>query len=87
MLNAQELSSVNEFSITITRTETLLLPESWEQAGGAMIKLHEMDSPFMINSSLTLELRTSSDFESQLPKDAAAGNVLDNKFTVSIHWC
>ncbi|KAF7915192.1 uncharacterized protein EAE98_011277 [Botrytis deweyae] len=83
MLNAQQLSSVNEFPITITRTETLLLPESWEQARGAMIKLYEMASPSMINSSLTLQLRTFSGFGSQLSKDVAAGNILDNKFTVS----
>ncbi|TGO59929.1 hypothetical protein BOTNAR_0154g00090 [Botryotinia narcissicola] len=83
MLNAQELSSVSEFSITITRTETILHPESWEQARGTVIKLHEMDSPSMIDSSLTLALRTFSDFGSQPPNDAAAGNILDNKFVAS----
>ncbi|TGO83828.1 hypothetical protein BPOR_0587g00040 [Botrytis porri] len=46
MLNTHALSSIEEFPITITRTEILLLPESWE-------------------------------------KERAAGNILDNGFTVS----
>ncbi|TGO51981.1 hypothetical protein BCON_0150g00130 [Botryotinia convoluta] len=87
MLNAQELSSVDEFPITITRTEILLLPGSWEQARGATIKLYDMASPSIINSTLTLQMRSFSDSRSQLPKyldkRVAAVNVLDNKFTVS----
>ncbi|THV45387.1 hypothetical protein BGAL_0495g00010 [Botrytis galanthina] len=87
MLNAQELSPLYEFPITITRTEILLLQGYWEQARGVMIKLHDMVSPSMINSTLTLQMRGFSDSRSQLPKDldrrVAARNVHENKFTVS----
>ncbi|TGO23184.1 hypothetical protein BPAE_0141g00140 [Botrytis paeoniae] len=87
MLNGQELSSVDEFPITITRTEILLLPGSWEQARGATIKLYDMASPSIINSTLTLQMRSFWNSGSQLlkylDKRVAAGNVPDNKFTVS----
>ncbi|KAF5873303.1 uncharacterized protein Bfra_008584 [Botrytis fragariae] len=87
MLNAQELSSVDEFPITLTRTEILLLPGFWEQARGATIKLHEIVRPSTIDSSLSLHMRSFSDLGSQLPKDlnerVAAGNIFDNEFTVS----